>query len=75
MVESVGHFAVDKKAYVLADLVLLVDDAVTHAGETRVQHVQHPGQRFAFGFDLALTTGVGKKRAWNQDADQATATE
>jgi hypothetical protein len=37
--------------------------------------LQQPGQRFAFGLDLPLTAGVGKKRTWNQNSDQATVTE
>jgi hypothetical protein len=74
-VESLGHFAIDEKADVLADAVLLVDDAVTHAGVARIERFQQSGQRFAFGLDLLLTAGVGKKRAWNEDTDQATATE
>lgn len=75
MVESLGHCTVDEKADVLADAVLLVDDTVPHAGVARIEPLQQPGQRFAFGFDLPLTAGVRKKRAWNQDPDQATATE
>ena len=74
-VESLGHFAVNEKPDVPADAVLLVHDAVPHAGITRVQHFHERGQRFGLGFDLPLTAGVGKKRAWNQDADPATVTE
>ena len=74
-VELLGHFAINEKANVLADAALLVDDAVTHAGVARIERLHQPGQRFAIGFDLPLAAGIGKKRAWNQDTDQATVTE
>lgn len=70
------YFAsIDEQPNVLADAVLFVDHAETHANEPLFQILKHFRNGFAFRYDIGGILRIGAQRACNFDGAGHVATD